>query len=162
VLLPIHKATDGEALAILRFYVTLCAVLEGKRLMQAVGHAPIPRRVGIRAFLSLADRWKLEKSDWPILLGRRAPNTIRHWIKAADDDAERDVPLDADIQERLSYLVAIYDGLHRLFGDDAYADAWIRTPNGAFGGQLPLERLLTGQFSDLYEIRVYIERALAG
>ena len=127
-----------------------------------VGNAAIPRRVGIKAFLTLAERWKLPKGDWPRLLGRRAPNTIRHWVKAAENDAERDVPLDADVLERLSHLVAIYDGVHRLFGDEAYADAWIRTGNRAFGGQSPLERILTGQFGDLYEVRLYVERALAG
>ncbi len=129
--------------------------------MRAVGREPIPRRVGMRAFVALAGRWKLSKGDWPILLGGRSANTIRHWVKAAEEGTERDVVLDADVQERLSHLVAIYDGLHRLFGDEAYADAWIRTPNQAFAGQTPLERMLTGQFSDLYEVRLYVERALA-
>ncbi len=129
--------------------------------MLAVGRAPVPRRVGIRAFLSLAQRWKLEKGNWGVLLGRSSPNTIRHWIKAVEDDSERDAPLEADVQERLSHLVSIYDGLHRLFGDQAYADAWIHTENRAFGGQTPLSRMLSGRFQDLYEVRLYIERALA-
>lgn len=126
--------------------------------MLAVADPPVSRRVGMRAFVNLAGRWKIEKGAWPALLGRSSPNTIRHWIKAG---ADRDAPLEADVQERLSHLLSIYDGLHRLFGDDAYADAWIRTENRAFGGQTPLSRLLTGRFSDLYDVRLYIERALA-
>jgi hypothetical protein len=129
--------------------------------MLAIGNPPVSRRVGIRAFVNLADRWKIEKGAWPALLGRSSPNTIRHWIKSAETGEDRDAPLEADVQERLSHLLSIYDGLHRLFGDDAYADAWIRTENRAFGGQTPLSRLLTGRFSDLYEVRLYIERALA-
>jgi hypothetical protein len=129
--------------------------------MLAVGNPPVSRRVGIRAFVNLADRWKIEKGAWPALLGRSSPNTIRHWIKTAESGEERDAPLEADVQERLSHLISIYDGLHRLFGDSAYADAWIRTENRAFGGQAPLSRLLTGRFSDLYEVRLYVERALA-
>jgi antitoxin Xre/MbcA/ParS-like protein len=129
--------------------------------MQAVGHARIPRRVGIRAFVNLAERWQLEKAAWPVLLGRNSPNTIRNWIKATEQDEDRDAMLEADVQERLSHLISIYDGLHRLFGDDKYADNWIRTENRAFGGQTPLSRMLTGQFADLYEVRLYIERALA-
>jgi hypothetical protein len=129
--------------------------------MLAVGNPPVSCRVGIRAFVNLADRWKIEKGAWPALLGRSSPNTIRHWIKSAETGEDRDAPLEADVQERLSHLLSIYDGLHRLFGDDAYADAWIRTENRAFGGQTPLSRLLSGRFSDLYEVRLYIERALA-
>jgi Antitoxin Xre/MbcA/ParS C-terminal toxin-binding domain/Antitoxin Xre-like helix-turn-helix domain len=127
----------------------------------AVRHQPIPRRVGIRAFINLAARWGLEKSAWPVLLGRSSPNTIRAWIKAAERNEDRDAPLEADVQERLSHLISIYDGLHRLFGDEAYADAWIRTENRAFGGDTPLSRMLSGKFADLYEVRLYVERALA-
>ncbi|MGH7706772.1 MAG: antitoxin Xre/MbcA/ParS toxin-binding domain-containing protein [Vulcanimicrobiaceae bacterium] len=129
--------------------------------MRGVGHAPVPRRIGVQAFLRLAERWGLDRGDLHVLLGRNSPNTIRNWIKAADHDRERDVRLEADVQERLSHLVAIYDGLHRLFGDAAYADAWIRTENRAFGGQTPLSRMLSGQFADLYEVRLYIERSIA-
>lgn len=125
--------------------------------MYAIAHKPIPRRVGIRAFQRLADRWSIKKKDWHILLGRNSPNTVQNWIKSTDHDAF----LETDVQERLSHLIAIYDGLHRLFGDAKYADEWIHTPNKAFGGQKPLDRMLSGQFSDIYEVRLYIERALA-
>ncbi len=123
--------------------------------MHKVGHEPVSRRVGMKAFQSLAEKWQIPRSDWPVLLGRSSTTTIRNWKENAKK------PLDADVAERLSHLVSIYDGLHRLFGDSAYADAWIHEPNRAFGDQSPLERLLNGQFADLYEVRLYIEQALA-
>lgn len=123
------------------------------------GKTPVSRRVGMKAFSNLANRWKLDKGTWHVLLGRNSPNTIRNWIHDAEKgDAS---PLDFDVQERLSHLLSIYDGLHRLFGDAEYADQWVHTPNRAFGGEAPLQRMLTGRFSDLYDVRLYIERALA-
>ena len=87
----------------------------------------------MKAFVKLAERWKIEKGAWPALLGRSSPNTVRHWIKTAETGGDR----------------------------EAYADAWVRTENWEFAGQTPLSRLQTGQFSDLDEIRLYVERALA-
>jgi len=112
----------------------------------------------MRAFVRLAERWDLDKADWPRLLGR-SENTVRAWVKAIDTDGPQTY-LDADVAERLSHLVSIYDGLHRLFGDPAYADRWPKLPNRAFGDHPPLQFMLHG-FSELHNVRLYIERALA-
>jgi hypothetical protein len=119
----------------------------------AVGFSPVSRGAGVAIFARLADRWRIPKKDWPVLLGCSS-NTIRNWEGSES-------PLDADVQERLSHLVAIYDAIHRLFGDPTFADRWIHTDNRAFGGAPPLSRLLTGQFSDIYDVRLYLEQCLS-
>ena len=112
----------------------------------------------MKAFLRLAQRWQLPRKSWPTILSRSA-RALDGWV--SEIASNKEAKLDSDVEERLSHLIAIYDGLHRLFGDPAYADAWIRTPNRAFGGQQPIDKMLTGTFADLYEVRQYIERALA-
>lgn len=120
----------------------------------AVGYTPVSRGAGMAIFARLAEHWRIPKKDWHVLLGRESSNTLRNWEGNPS-------PLDADVQERLSHLVAIYDASHRLFGDQAFADRWIHTANRAFGDATPLSRLLTGRFSDLYEVRLYLEQSLA-
>jgi hypothetical protein len=122
----------------------------------AVGFSPVSRSAGIAIFAKLAERWHIPRGEWHVLLGRDSPNTIRNWEKASGN-----APLDADVQERLSHLVAIYDALHRIFGDSTFADEWIRVGNDAFGGDAPVTRLFSGRFADLYEVRLYLERSLA-
>ncbi|MDP9018629.1 MAG: MbcA/ParS/Xre antitoxin family protein [Candidatus Eremiobacteraeota bacterium] len=127
--------------------------------MQALAHEPISRKAGMTAFKRLAERWNLPRKTWPAIL-KRAPNTINNWISDAATD--RESKLDADVQERIAYLVSIYDGLHRLFGDQHHADEWLWQKNRAFGGQEPGTRILSGAFADLYELHTYVNRALYG
>jgi hypothetical protein len=112
----------------------------------------------MKAFVRLAERWRLHRTAWPALLAR-SQRAIDGW--KSDIESDRDTKLDADVAERISHLVAIYDGLHRLFGNSEYADSWVHQPNRAFGGQKPIDRLLTGMFTDLYDVRIYVDRALA-
>ncbi|HET6587381.1 MAG TPA: antitoxin Xre/MbcA/ParS toxin-binding domain-containing protein, partial [Oleiagrimonas sp.] len=43
--------------------------------------------------------------------------------------------------------------------DENHADAWVRRANDAlpFGGRSALERMLSGQVADLYEVRRYLD-----
>jgi putative toxin-antitoxin system antitoxin component (TIGR02293 family) len=110
-------------------------------------------KVAMKALGRLAERWKLKRNDIPQLLAR-PDRTVRRWF-------ERDGgTLDPDVLERISHLVGIYDGLHRLFGDAAYADRWVHEPNAAFRNRRPLELLRSGSFTTLVQVRRYIEQAL--
>ena len=119
----------------------------------------VSRRIGILVFVNVVERWKIKKSAWPLLLGC-SPSTTRKWIKAAKSGEERVALLKPDVQVRIAHLLSTYDGLHRLFGDGTYADAWIHTVNHAFGDQTPLKRILSGRLDDLCEVRLYVEHAL--
>jgi len=112
------------------------------------------RQVALKALQRIAESWGLEKRELPRLLSRPA-RTVRDWLTRQRRDA-----LDPDVLERISHLVNIYDGLHRLFGDGDYADRWITEPNGAFDGRAPAELLLSGSFTSLLEVRQYVDRAL--
>jgi hypothetical protein len=59
----------------------------------------------------------------------------------------------------LSYLLGIYKALQLLFKEPAAADAWLRRPNDAplFGGRSALDRMLSGQVSDLFLVRQYLD-----
>lgn len=118
------------------------------------GSAAIKRTVAMRLVLRLAEHWGLRRSDVPALLATPA-RTARDW---AESDRG---PLDAGVRERISHLLAIYDGLHAIFGDARFADRWIHETNRAFGGRRPADLLLSGSFTALVQVRLYIERALA-
>lgn len=111
------------------------------------------RSVALTALKRITERWRLQKQQIPLLVQRSA-RTVRDWF-------ERDRgSLDPDVLERISHLIGIYDGLHRIFGDNAYADRWIHEPNEAFQGRSPGDILLSGKFTALVEVRQYIEQAL--
>jgi uncharacterized protein (DUF2384 family) len=115
----------------------------------------ISRSVAIKVLGRLASRWKLKRRDLARLLAR-PERTVRDWF-----ERDRGNALDRDVLERISHLAGIYDGLHRLFGDDAYADRWIQEKNAAFGNRPPLELLTGGSFTALVEVRRYVEQALS-
>ena len=61
--------------------------------------------------------------------------------------------------ERISYLLGIFKALELLFPDPTRADAWIRRANDAapFGGRSALDRMLSGNVSDLFVVRSYLD-----
>lgn len=107
--------------------------------------------------LAVVDRiiaaWNLRRQDIPALLGRK-PRTVRGWYE------ETPTSLDDDVIERIGHLIGIYDALHLLFGDAAYANEWLHTPNTAFAGQKPATVLLSGRFTAVVDIHRYLQRGL--
>ena len=65
--------------------------------------------------------------------------------------------LPKDALERISYVMGIYKGLHILL--PRTADDWVRKPNKArtFGGASALDRMMSGNVSDLYVVRQYVD-----
>ncbi len=108
---------------------------------------------GLRAFARIAELWQLSVAEQMRLLGVRSRSTWFKWRK----DPEVDLP--PDTLERLSYLLGIYKALQLLFKEPQAADAWLRRPNDAplFGGRSALERMLSGQVSDLFLVRQYLD-----
>jgi hypothetical protein len=120
----------------------------------------ISRRVALTALRNLSDRWKLKQKYWPQML-HKSESTIYQWLREIEDDIDAEAPLDADVAERISYLLSIYNGLHILYGDSTFADEWMKLANRAFGGVEPIELVKTGVFADLVRVRTYIDRANA-
>jgi hypothetical protein len=68
-----------------------------------------------------------------------------------------DLILSRDTLERLSYLMGIYKAL-RILLPGSYA-TWIKRPNTnpLFGGKPALDRMLSGNMSDLFTVRQYLD-----
>lgn len=107
----------------------------------------------LRAFFNLADRWNLRIAEQRKLLGDPPESTFYKWKR------QQDGVLGRDTLERISYLLGIYKALQILFPDPEQADVWLHRPNQAtlFGGQSALERMLSGNVSDLYVVRQYLD-----
>lgn len=108
---------------------------------------------GLRAFFNLSERWKLRVAEQRKLLGDPPESTFYKWKR------EREGALSRDTLERISYLLGIYKALQILFPNNEQADAWLHRPNRSplFGGQSALDRMLSGNVSDLYVVRQYLD-----
>jgi uncharacterized protein (DUF2384 family) len=131
-----------------------CDKIGNMAIMYSPDASPVSPSIALKALGRLAERWALKRRDIARLVAR-PERTVRGWFERGGASA-----LDRDVLERISHLVGIYDGLHRLFGDAAYADRWIHENNAAFANRSPLELLASGSFTALVEVRRYIEQAL--
>lgn len=107
----------------------------------------------LRTFFRIAQAWKLDARESMALLGLRSRSTFHVWKDG------RAGALPRDTLERISYVLGIYKALQILLPTSEAADAWIRKPNDAplFGGRSALERLVSGNVADLYEVRRYLD-----
>jgi hypothetical protein len=112
----------------------------------------------LRTFFRIAAAWGLNVDEQMTLLGAPARSTFFAWKKSGVERLPRDV------LERLSYVFGIYKALQILLPDPAAADAWVRKPNEApgFGGRSALEKMLSGNVADLYEVRRYLDAERGG
>jgi hypothetical protein len=120
-------------------------------------HRPAPAEElsgpALRAFFNMAERWNLRIAEQRKLLGDPPESTFYKWKR------HQDGALGRDTLERISYLLGIYKALQILFPTTEQADAWLHRPNRAplFGGQSALDRMLSGNVSDLYVVRQYLD-----
>ena len=77
----------------------------------------------LRAFFSLAERWRLSTDEQRALLGWPSRSTLFAWKKGQVG------ALPYDTLTRLSLLLGIYKALHVLYLDDAFADGWVKLRN---------------------------------
>lgn len=126
-----------------------------------VAAAPPARNLSgpaLRAFFRISAAWGLKSAEERVLLGQPPESTFFKWKK------EQEGALSRDVLERISYVLGIYKALQILFPDPARADAWIKRPNTAplFAGQRALDRLLSGNVSDLFVVRQYLDAQRGG
>jgi hypothetical protein len=112
----------------------------------------------LRTFFRIAEAWKLRTDDARRILGQPPRSTYFQWKQAGEGQLSRDT------LERISYVLGIYKALQILLPDPAAADAWIHKPNAAplLNGQSALERMRSGNVSDLYVIRQYLDGQRGG
>src|SRR3954468_6712787 len=107
----------------------------------------------LRTFFNIAKAWKLSTPEAMTLLGLRSRSTYHVWRDG------RAGALPRDTLERISYVLGIYKALQILLPSGKAADTWIRKPNAApvFGNRSALDRLMSGNVADLYEVRRYLD-----
>ncbi len=110
----------------------------------------------LRTFFNIAGDWGLNSMQAMTLLGFdvRTRSTYFKWRR--DPESAR---LTKEKLERLSYIFGIYKALQILLPKPESSDQWIHRPNtdAPFGGQSALERMLSGNVSDLYVVRQYLD-----
>jgi Protein of unknown function (DUF2384) len=112
--------------------------------------------VAVRAFFRLAGLWGLTMEEARVLLGRPSRARLYNW------KAGRVSGLPHDTVQRISYLLGIHKALQILYSEPHSADAWVRRPNAAFGGQSALQRMLAGDVADLAAVRSHLDAARGG
>jgi hypothetical protein len=92
------------------------------------------------------------------LLGVTARSTFFKWKKKPN------TVLPKDTLERISYILGVYKALQILLPNETAADEWVKRPNAAplFGGKSALDRMLSGQVSDLFVVRQYLDAQRGG
>ena len=105
----------------------------------------------LRTFFNIAEAWKLSEGEQMAILGLDSRSTLQNWKRGAV------AALSKDALERISYVMGIYKGLQILVPQTA--DEWVRKPNKArsFGGRSALDRMISGNVSDLYVVRQYVD-----
>lgn len=116
-------------------------------------------RPAVRAFLGLARVWKLSVAEQLELLGSGLTRqTLSNWA------GREKASLSADELMRISFLLAIYEGLQRIWRNaPAEADKWIRRPRkeAPFEGATPLDYMRRG-IPALERTRVYLDSVAGG
>lgn len=108
----------------------------------------------LRTFFCLCRDWGVSDTQAMTILGLEDKYTFNDWKEKPEEALLSD-----DTFERLSYVFGIYKALQILIPDPKIADQWILTQNSnpLFNGQAPLDRILSGQVSDLYLVRRYLD-----
>ncbi len=109
----------------------------------------------LRGYFGIMDLWKASNGEARTILGSPSLSTFFAW-KRGDQARPSD-----DTLRRIGYVAGIFKALQILYSDHTLADRWIRTPNRAFGGQAPFERMSAGDMTDLAAVRAYLDSARA-
>lgn len=114
----------------------------------------------IRGFLKLAEAWSLsDKEQTDLLAASVSRGTLHNW------GTGRLSVLNADQLMRVSFLLAIFEGLQRIWRRaPVEADAWIRRSrtHPPFNGMSPLQFMRDRGIPGLAEARAYVDGTTGG
>ena len=111
----------------------------------------------LKAYVQLADKWELSSGEAATLLGVSSSTWDR--IRAGRWDGV----LTQDQFTRVSAMVGVFKGLHRLFAD-SMADRWPRLSNRGpiFDRLSPIEAMMHGGIPRMLETRRYVDAVRGG
>ena len=112
---------------------------------------------GLRTFRAIADRWGLSEAERRRLLGEPPRSTYHAWFRKAEQHESITLPLDTLL--RISAVLGIHKALGILFVRESEALTWFKSPHSGplFGGQSPLELMLSGTQDGLLQVRRYLD-----
>jgi uncharacterized protein (DUF2384 family) len=119
----------------------------------APAHSTALAGPALRTFERIANRWKLSGVERERVLG--LTHSKYHRAKLDPDGAV----LSSDTLERVSHVFGIFKALQVLFPDAPRADSWIDRPSRRLGGATARMRLTSGRFSDIVDLRRYLDAA---
>src|ERR1700740_3401706 len=117
---------------------------------------------GLRAFLTIADLWRLTEDQRRLILGYPSRSTFQNWAKKARE--HEDITLDVDVLTRISAVLGIHQALGILHADEKEGKAWLNGPHNAplFGGQKRVELITSGSIETLLLVRRFLDAARGG
>jgi uncharacterized protein (DUF2384 family) len=117
---------------------------------------------GLRAFVAVADRWRLTEADRLLVLGLPSQSTYYGWVKSARQ--HHDITLSVDTLLRISAVLGIHKALRILFATEREGIDWLRGPHAAlvFGGKPPIDLVTSGTQDGLLTVRRFLDAARGG
>lgn len=118
---------------------------------------------GLRAFLNIADLWKLSESERLMVLGLPGRSTYFGWVAKVREDKNLTLPV--DVLLRISAVLGVHKALRILFGGSKAEEvAWLREPHDApvFGGQPPMALLANGTQDGIMLVRRHLDALRGG
>jgi len=142
--------------------------LRARELFSASAVAPDQRRhpkvrrqmsgPAMRAFLNIAEEWRLPNEAQRALLGWPAESTFFKY-KTGETGT-----LSYDMLMRISLVLGIYKDLHILYPEPQLADRWVHLPNSnpLFGGRPAIDLMIDAGMDGLYQVRRLLDARRGG
>ncbi|MFS2009336.1 MbcA/ParS/Xre antitoxin family protein [Azospirillum sp. CT11-132] len=141
-------------------------IAAGPSLLLPDRFSPTKRRQlsgpGLRAFLAIADLWRLTEAERLLVLGSPGRSTYFGWVAKARDGQELTLPV--DVLLRISAVLGIHKALMILFGSESAAMDWLTGPHDgpSFGGQPPMALVTNGTMDGPMLVRRYLDAGRGG
>jgi hypothetical protein len=117
--------------------------------------AAIDATAALKGYFGIMDLWNASPDEARMILGSPSESTYFAWRRGKPARPPEDT------LRRVGYVAGIFKALQILYSDRSLADRWVRTPNRAFGGQTPFQRMAAGDVTDLAAVRAYLDAARA-
>jgi len=117
---------------------------------------------GLRAFLTIAERWDLDEEDRRRVLGAPSPAAYARWVQ--DARSGKALVLPTGVLMRLAAVLTVHRLLRQVFAAGPEALDWLRAPHDAppFGGQPPLALMTGGTLEGLDAVCRYLSALAQG
>lgn len=111
----------------------------------------------MRGFANLAELWDLNTHARLVALGALPRSTYYKWQRQAEEHEGFTLPL--DVLLRISAMLGIHKALRTIFTDAEEGVRWLKYPNEgvAFGGQSPLDIILSGSQDGIMHVRRFLD-----